>query len=81
MATLGIKGLTTPIPRDFWLYFKFLCLYNVFLFPIEAILQRVPLSFNLDTFPSGHVQRFAGRLSEENRQGAPCGFVMYMCIV
>ena len=27
------------------------------------------------------LQRFAGRLSEENRQGAPCGFVMYMCIV
>ena len=38
----------------------------------------------LDTIPAGNkgaLQRFAGRLSEENRQGAPCGFVMYMCIV
>ena len=25
--------------------------------------------------PGGYIQRFAGRLSEENRQGIPCGFV------
>ena len=28
------------------------------LFPIEAILQRVPLGFNLDKAPSGHVNSF-----------------------
>ena len=28
------------------------------LFPIEAILQRVPLGFNLDKDPSGHVNPF-----------------------
>ena len=30
----------------------------VSLFPIEAILQRVPLGFNLDKVPSGHVNPF-----------------------
>ena len=30
----------------------------IILFPIEAIHQRVPLGFNLDKVPSGHVNPF-----------------------
>ena len=43
------------------------------LFPIEAIHQRVPLGFNLDKVPSGHVNPADGKT---RNCGIPSGLAL-----
>ena len=44
--------------RDLGLVYMYRKSMETRLFPIEAIHQRVPLGFNLDKVPSGHVNPF-----------------------